>query len=67
MSFSSLLNGYALMCSTTPLTQTFLQIKFMNTKHETDVIDLGVLAPGEVQQKTLYAGEVGFLSGSIKV
>jgi len=42
------------------------KIKFMNTKHETDVIDLGVLAPGEVQQKTLYAGEVGFLSGSIK-
>ena len=42
------------------------QVRFMNSKTEVDVIDLGVLSPGEVQQQQLFSGEVGFLSGSIK-
>jgi len=42
------------------------KIRFMNTKTEVDIIDLGVLSPDEVQQSELSAGEVGFLSASIK-
>eukprot|EP00238_Polyblepharides_amylifera_P015731 CAMPEP_0196580528 /NCGR_PEP_ID=MMETSP1081-20130531/29049_1 /TAXON_ID=36882 /ORGANISM="Pyramimonas amylifera, Strain CCMP720" /LENGTH=610 /DNA_ID=CAMNT_0041900411 /DNA_START=321 /DNA_END=2153 /DNA_ORIENTATION=- len=42
------------------------KVRFMNTRTEADVIDLGVLSPGEVPQSRLFSGEVGFLSGSIK-
>jgi hypothetical protein len=31
----------------------------MNSKTEVDVVDLGVLSPGEVQQQQLFSGEVG--------
>lgn len=42
------------------------KVKFMNTKFECDVIEVGVLSPDEVPQSVLYAGEVGFLHASIK-
>ena len=41
-------------------------IKFMNTKREYDITELGVLAPKEVEVDELFAGEVGYLSASIK-
>ncbi|KAK3259451.1 hypothetical protein CYMTET_31552, partial [Cymbomonas tetramitiformis] len=42
------------------------KVKFMNTKFECDVIEVGVLSPAEVPQSVLYAGEVGYLHASIK-
>jgi len=42
------------------------KIKFMNSKMDCDVIGLGVLSPQEVEQNELFAGEVGYLTGSIK-
>lgn len=41
-------------------------VRFMNTKCEYQIDTLGVLAPTQLQVDTLFAGEVGWLSGSIK-
>lgn len=41
-------------------------VRFMNTKCEYQIDELGVLAPSQLQVETLFAGEVGWLSGSIK-
>uniref|UniRef100_A0A061R881 Translation factor GUF1 homolog, chloroplastic n=2 Tax=Tetraselmis sp. GSL018 TaxID=582737 RepID=A0A061R881_9CHLO len=41
-------------------------VVFMNTKCEYPVNEIGVLSPGQLQVKSLFAGEVGWLSGSIK-
>eukprot|EP00192_Tetraselmis_astigmatica_P008281 CAMPEP_0117651598 /NCGR_PEP_ID=MMETSP0804-20121206/2179_1 /TAXON_ID=1074897 /ORGANISM="Tetraselmis astigmatica, Strain CCMP880" /LENGTH=682 /DNA_ID=CAMNT_0005457589 /DNA_START=176 /DNA_END=2223 /DNA_ORIENTATION=- len=41
-------------------------VRFMNTKCEYPVVELGVLAPNQLKVDTLYAGETGWLSGSIK-
>lgn len=41
-------------------------VKFMNTGCEYDITELGVLAPKAVEVDELYAGEVGYLSASIK-
>jgi len=42
------------------------KVKFMNSKMEVEVINLGVLSPTEVEQQELFAGEVGYFAGSIK-
>jgi GTP-binding protein LepA len=42
------------------------KIRFMATDKEFEIDDLGVLKPYQVQVDELHAGEVGFLSASIK-
>ena len=39
---------------------------FMNSKASYDVVELGITNPNEVKKDTLVAGEVGFISASIK-
>jgi GTP-binding protein LepA len=41
-------------------------IRLMNTKKDYEVTEVGVYAPGPVQVKALTAGEVGYISASIK-
>jgi elongation factor 4 len=41
-------------------------VRFMNTRCEYDVVELGVLAPKPVEVEELFAGEVGYLAASIK-
>jgi GTP-binding protein LepA len=41
-------------------------VRFMNTRTEYDVTELGVLAPKPVEVDELFAGEVGYLAASIK-
>ena len=42
------------------------KVRMMNTNKEYDIDELGVLMPGEKQVKELRAGEVGYISASIK-
>ena len=42
------------------------KIRFMATKAEYDVLELGIRNPNEVKVKELQAGDVGWLSASIK-
>jgi len=41
-------------------------IRFMNTKCEYDIVELGVLAPKAIEVEEIYAGEVGYIAASIK-
>lgn len=41
-------------------------VRFMNSGKEYQIDDLGILAPNQIPIKALFAGEVGFLSGSIR-
>ncbi len=42
------------------------QVKFMNTGHEYDADEVGVLKLNQLPKKTIYAGDVGYIISGIK-
>lgn len=43
-----------------------MKIKFMASKHEVEVVEVGVITKGPMQTDKLEAGEVGYVNASIK-